>query len=240
MIKCIAVDDEALALDLLADNIRRIPYLELVATCNNAREASQALADHKVDLIFLDIQMPGINGINFLKGIQHPPMAIILSAYPDFALEGYELSWVDYLVKPVSFNRFEKAVLKAKDLFELRNPTTDSDIVDTSVSEDYFFVNADQKLIRVRYDEIYLVEGLKDYIKIHLSGQARPLVTRMSMKNMESRLEGKGFLRIHKSFIVSLDKIKAVKKGFVLVNDREVPYSDNQKALLFEYIDKMR
>src|SRR5688572_20121794 len=193
MMRCIAVDDEPLALDLLEDNIKRVPYLQLVKRCKNAFEANEVLMHEKIDLIFLDVQMPGISGIQFLQSVKAPPLVIFITAYEKFALDGFNLDAVDYLLKPVSFERFLKATGKAYELFNFKQ-------LNASTLQEYLFVNADYNLLRVNLSDILYIEGLKDYVKIFLSSAQRPVITRMSMKTVEEKLPSSQFSRIHKSF----------------------------------------
>ncbi|MCW3120302.1 MAG: Two component transcriptional regulator, LytTR family [Chitinophagaceae bacterium] len=225
MLRCIAIDDEPLALELLEDNISKVPYLLLVAKCNNAMEAMKVLQGQTVDLIFLDIQMPGLTGLQFLQSLTQKPMAILITAYEKYALEGFNLDVVDYLVKPVSLDRFIKACNKAWELYQLRNKNH-------SINEpapDYIFVNVDYSLLKVVLSEITWIEGLKDYIKINLKNSARPVITRMSMKSMEEELPATQFLRIHKSFIISKQHVTAVRKNSVFLGTMEIPVSDNYR-----------
>jgi two-component system LytT family response regulator len=224
MLNCIAIDDEPLALELLEDNISTVPFLKLVAACNNPIEAMKVLQDNPVDLIFLDIQMPGLTGLQFIKTIPVKPMFILITAYEKYALEGYELDVVDYLVKPVSLERFIKACNKAWELHQLK-------IKNQSGGEtpSYFFINADYSLVKVVFSDIMWVEGLKDYLKIHLRSTSKPLVARMTMKAIEEQLPSVMFVRVQKSFIVSKNYITSVRKNSVFINDIEIPVGDNYK-----------
>jgi len=225
MLKCIAIDDEDLALELLEDNIGKVPYLQLVAKCSNAFEALKILQEQQVDLIFLDIQMPGLTGLQFIQSLPSKPMTILITAYEKYALQGFNLDVTDYLVKPVSFDRFLKACNKAWELHELKTAKTK----DPGNNPGYFFVNVDYKLLKIVTADIVWVEGLKDYIKIHLKSSQRPVVTRMSMKAMEEELPAAGFIRIHKSYIVSVDSITAVMKNSVFIGDLELPVGENYR-----------
>jgi len=233
MLKCLAIDDEPLALELLEDNISQVPYLKLVAACNNPIEAMKILQHEDVDLIFLDIQMPGLTGLQFIKTISSKPMFILITAYEKYALQGYELDVVDYLVKPVSLDRFIKACNKAWELFQLKTKKpADKEALP------YFFINADYSLVKVIFTDIMWVEGLKDYLKIHLKSSTKPLVARMTMKAIEEQLPDSRFIRVQKSFIVSKDYITSVRKNSIYINDIEIPVGDNYKDAIAELTGK--
>lgn len=226
MIQCIAVDDEPLALELLADNISQIPFLQLKATCINAMEAMKVLQTQPIDLIFLDIQMPGLTGLQFIQSLPNKPMIILVTAYEKFALDGFNLDVVDYLVKPVSLDRFVKACNKAWELFQLKNAHAP---ISPTPTPSYFFVNVDYTLLKIAFKDIIWIEGLKDYIKIHLIHSNRPVVTRMSMKTLEEQLPGNLFIRIHKSYIIAIEHITAIKRSSIFINNIELPIGDNYK-----------
>lgn len=226
MLRCIAVDDEPLALDLLEDNISKVPYLQLVARCSNAMEAMKILQQQSVDLIFLDIQMPGLTGLQFIQSLANKPMIILITAYEKFALEGFNLDVVDYLVKPVSLERFVKACNKAFELHQLKSRSRENS---NHAEPDYFFVNVDYSLLKINFADIIYVEGLKDYVKIHLRNASKAIITRISMKALEEQLPLTRFIRIHKSFIVSVNAITAVRKNSVFIGDMELPVSDNYR-----------
>ena len=233
MLKCIAIDDEPLALELLEDNISQVPYLTLVASCSNPLEAMQVLQHETVDLIFLDIQMPGLTGLQFIKTVTLKPMFILITAYEKYALEGYELDVVDYLVKPVSLDRFIKACNKAWELHQLKTKKQTG-----SETLTYFFINADYSLVKVVFADIMWIEGLKDYLKIHLKSSSRPLIARMTMKAIEEQLPASTFVRVQKSFIVSKDYITSVRKNSVFINEIEIPVGDNYKDVIAELTGK--
>jgi DNA-binding LytR/AlgR family response regulator len=225
-LRCIAVDDEPLALDLLEDNIRQVPYLELVAKCADAFEAIKALQEKEVDLIFLDIQMPGLTGLQFIQSLAHKPMIILITAYEKFALEGFELDVTDYLVKPVALPRFIKACNKARELYQLKHqPVTAS----TASTPEFFFVNSDYSLLKINVADIIWIEALKDYIRIHLTGTAKPVVTRMPLKQVEEQLAPAKFIRIHKSYIIAVAHITAIRKNSVFIGAMELPVGDNYR-----------
>lgn len=224
MINCIAVDDEKLVLDLLVDNIQKVPFLKLVARCKNAMEAAEILHKEKVDLIFLDIQMPGLNGLQFVQSLQRPPMIIFVTAYKEHALEGFNLDAIDYLLKPVSFERFLKACNKAYELFNLQQkPLPKED------QPGYFFVYVEYNQVKVTIAEILYIEGMKDYAKIFITSSSRPIITKMSLKSLEERLSGYRFVRIHKSYIISADKVTAVKRDLICIGNAELPLSETYR-----------
>ncbi|MEO7211325.1 LytTR family DNA-binding domain-containing protein [Mucilaginibacter sp.] len=217
---CIAVDDEPLALALLADNISKIPFLNLVATCGDAIEATSALREFDVDLIFMDIQMPGISGLQFIGTLTKRPMIIIVSAYKQYALESFELDIIDYLMKPVPLDRFMKACNKANELFELRSLQNQS--------SKFTFLNVGYTLLKVVFDDILYIEGLKDYAKIYFTSDTKPAVVRLSFKAIEEQWPSY-FLRIHKSFIINSKQITAIKKTAVLMAENELPLGETYR-----------
>ena len=238
MINCIAIDDEPLALELLEDNIRQVPYLNLVGKSSNAINAMQLLKETNVDLVFLDIQMPGLTGLQLIKSLSVKPMFILVTAYEKFALEGFNLDVVDYLVKPVSLDRFIKACNKAQELHELK---TGNKPVETKSEEDYFFINVDYSLVKILFKNIIWIEGLKDYIKIFLKDSSKPLVTRLSMKALEDELPTSLFIRIHKSYIISKNFITSVKKSSVFLDNKtELPVGENYKERIEELVSKRK
>ncbi|RYY56638.1 MAG: response regulator transcription factor [Chitinophagaceae bacterium] len=226
MIRCIAIDDEPLALALLQDNISKVPYLQLVASCGDAFEAMKVMQDQQVDLIFADIQMPGMTGLQFIGSLQVKPMVILLTAYKQYALESYDLQVVDYLLKPVELSRFIAACNKAQELHQLRNPRQGT------AAPDFMFINADYSLVRVAFSDILYIEGLKDYLKIHLKNNKKGLVTRMTFREVEEMLPPTLFVRIHKSFIISTGSITSIKKSAVFLGELELPVGETYKDII--------
>jgi DNA-binding LytR/AlgR family response regulator len=241
MINTLIIDDEPLALDVLETYISKMPELNLVARCSNALEANELLRKHQIDLIFLDIQMPQVSGVDFIKALPNPPLFIFTTAYSNYALEGYELNAIDYLLKPISIDRFMKAVNKALEQFELRKreELPDGGVQGTEGVE-FFFVKADKKLVKVKYDEILYIEGLKDYVIIRLE-QGR-VVTLQTMKSLEDKLPVSKFKRIHRSYIVSIDKIHAVDGTSVDVYEKgqikQLPIGKNYRDEILEIVNK--
>ncbi len=224
MLNCIAVDDEKYVLDLLVDNIQKVPFLCLQARCRNAMDAATVLLEGGVDLIFLDVQMPGLNGLQFLRSLQRPPMVIFVTAYKDYAFDGFDLNAVDYLLKPVSFERFLKACNKAYDLHKLQlNPAQKEEL------QNFFFVYVEYNLVKISIPEILYIEGLKDYVKIFISSSPKPVMTRMSLKELEEKLLPSRFARIHKSYIVAADKVTAIKRDLICIGTTELPLSEGYK-----------
>jgi DNA-binding LytR/AlgR family response regulator len=221
MITCIVVDDEKYALDLLTDNIRRVPFLQLKAVFRNGVEALQYLTENPVDLAFLDIQMPVLNGLQLLRQLRIKPMIVIVSAFKTYALESYELDVLDYLLKPVSYDRFLKATNKANDYYQLIHKQKD-------IKSDYIFVNADYRLVKIDIAAILYIEGMKDYVKIFVDKASKPIIPKLSLKMAEEMLPSNRFIRIHKSYIVNIEKVTALqKKKLQLCNNIILPLSNN-------------
>jgi DNA-binding LytR/AlgR family response regulator len=224
MIKAIIVDDEPLALDIIEAYVNKHPELSLVARCNNAAEASEVLKTHKVDLMFLDINMPEISGLSFVKSLEKKPLFIFTTAYPDYAVEGFELDAIDYLLKPIAYDRFEKGVEKAKEYYKIKQ---NADVAETDLESDYIFVKANQKLIKLAYSDIYYVEAFADYVKIFLAD--KKIVTLQTMKNMEKKLPEDMFTRVHRSFIVNRKLVQSFSTSMCEVNDVKIPIGKNYK-----------
>lgn len=222
MIRCIAVDDEPLALQLMEDYISKVSYLQLVATCSDAFEANRVLQEQEVDLVFIDIQMPGLTGVQFIKSLSHQPMFVLVTAYEKFALESYDLNVVDYLLKPVELSRFILACNKAHELFQFRQQGA-------GISEDFFFLHVDYSLVKIMFADIMWIEGLKDYCKLHMKLPGKPLTARVSMKTLEDELPPAKFIRIHKSYIIATAHISAVRKNSLFIGDMELPVGETYK-----------
>jgi DNA-binding LytR/AlgR family response regulator len=239
MMRCLAIDDEILALELLGDNIRKVPFLELVKACPSPFEAMEVLQQEKIDLLFLDIQMPGISGIQFLKSLKSKPLVIFTTAYEKYALEGFDLDVIDYLLKPFSFERFLKAVNKANDYMELVSKQSPAPSrTEPVASGDHLFVKSDYKLVRIDIKDILYIEGLKDYVKIWISTSGKPVISLISMKAIEEKLSPAEFIRVHKSFIVAISKVQYIQRNFIHIGGEEIPVSDHFRDNLYNIINR--
>jgi DNA-binding LytR/AlgR family response regulator len=226
-IKTIIVEDEPLAREGLKSYIREIDFLELVATCENALEANDAISSQNPDLMFLDIQMPKITGLDFLKSLKQPPLVIFTTAYPNYALQGFELDVIDYLVKPYPFDRFLKAVNKARELRFLKNQK-----LPIENSKDHIFLKVDNVLKRVNFEDILYIEGMENYIAIH-TNEGR-FITLMTMKSIEESLPSQMFLRVHKTYIISKPKVKGIVGNEIDMGSKKLPFSRSRRAEIIE------
>ncbi|MEM6377620.1 MAG: response regulator transcription factor [Bacteroidota bacterium] len=233
-IKCLIVDDEPLAAGLIKKHLEQFSQFELVASCWNAMEAFEILKKDAIDLLFLDIQMPVLNGIDFVKSLKHPPKVIFVTAYRDYAVESYELDVVDYIVKPITFDRFFKAVNKFLNQFE--GPVTLSlKVSEAAESEqnDFIYVNSNRKFIKVKFDEVLYIESLKDYIRIHLSDQK--IMTKEKISDFIEKLPNH-FIRIHRSFIINAQQVTAFTNHDVEINGQEIPIGISYKKMVFDFL----
>ena len=245
-LRCIAVDDESMARKMLEENIRQIPFLELVRSCKNAFEAMEALQAHEVDLMFLDIQMPGMAGTKFLQSLREKPMAILVTAYSNYAVESYDRDVIDYLMKPVSLERFTKASYKALDEHRkkqaLLNPVSVPPSQSNAIGDHpgFFFVNVEYSLVKIAVNEITHIEGMKDYVKIYLTSMRKPVLTKSTLKGIEEKLPLQGFLRVHKSFIVNLAKVESIRSHQIKIGDFEIPVSEGNMEDLLKSLNHSR
>ncbi|HAN20021.1 MAG: DNA-binding response regulator [Bacteroidetes bacterium GWC2_33_15] len=235
---CIALDDEPLALSLIEDFSKKIPYLNYIKSCKNAFEAIETIQKNKIDLIFLDINMPNITGIEFIKSLESKPMVIFTTAYSEFAVQGFELNAVDYLVKPFLFERFFKAVNKAYDLYNLHKKTTQEVIETHDKAENFIFVKSDYSSVKILLNDIFYIEGLKDYVKIHLHD--KKILSLITMKKMEETLPADKFIRVHRSFIVALDKIESIQRNRIIIQKKWIPVGNSYKDDFFKRIDSSK
>jgi DNA-binding LytR/AlgR family response regulator len=224
MMHCVAVDDEPLALDVLNLYCSKSEGIKLNAWFTNPLEALDYVGREKPDLIFLDIQMPGMSGIEFLKKLDNPPLVVFTTAYEDYALQGYELDVVDYLLKPIPFDRFRKAIEKAQEIHTLLQLRDEK-------KPEFIFVRSEYQLVKVNLYEIQYIEGLKDYVKIW--NGPRPILSHQNLKSIESRLPESDFVRVHKSYIVSEKHVQSFNKNMLIVGGTEIPIGDSYKEQLF-------
>jgi len=232
ILKCIIIDDEPLARKGLREYIADIEFLDLVGEFDQPLRATDLLSASDVQLMFLDIHMPKITGIEFLKSLQHPPLVVLTTAYPQYAVDGFDLNVVDYLVKPISFDRFFKAALKAKEAAGKGNAAG------TVIKEEYVFIKADNKLIKIFYDDILFVEALQNYVTVHTN--TKKYITYLTFKNIEESLPEDKFLKVHKSFIVSANKIESIEGNLIRIGQHEIPISRNSKEEVLEKLLKGR
>ena len=231
MINCVIIDDEPLALQLLEDFVNKTPYLKLAGKFEEPLQALPLLKSMQVDLLFLDIKMPDISGIDFFKSLNTKPEVIFTTAYSEYAVAGFELKAMDYLLKPVSFEKFLSACNRVKEYLELKNNKPVND-------KDYFFINASHKLHKIFYDDILYLEGLKDYTKIHLGSSHAPLIILHNLKYFEELLAQNEFIRIHRSYIVSIRKVTTASRKSVTIQAKELPVSDNYRDNFFAVIEQ--
>ncbi|AOZ99540.1 LytR/AlgR family response regulator transcription factor [Flavobacterium commune] len=238
--KCVIIDDEPLAVDLIKEFVSKVESLELISTFNNAIDAIAMINTSNVDLIFLDIEMPHFSGIDFLNAIDKKPLVIFTTAYSDYAVEGFNLGAVDYLVKPIPFNRFLKSVMRAQQTFLSQNNTPAAAItpkvVAPEIEPDFMFVRSEYENVKINFSDILFIEGLKDYVKIYTADNKFTL-TLISLIKLENLLSSKGFARIHRSYIINIKYVKSIQKNKVLIADKRIPISESYKTAFFEKIN---
>lgn len=231
MIRCLAIDDEPLALQQLAAYIKKVSFLELAAQCQSALEARQFLEQETVDAIFCDINMPDLNGMDFVKSLVSPPLVVFTTAYAEYAIEGFKVNAVDYLLKPFGLQDFQRAANRLKERMVSTNATT------PTPSDDTIFVKTEYRIVKVKIADIRYVEAMSEYLKLHVEGEAKPIITLLSMKKMEERLPDY-FMRVHRSYIVNLNKIQEVNKNRVIMDsDTYLPIGDMYKETFQQYLD---
>jgi DNA-binding LytR/AlgR family response regulator len=234
VLKCVAIDDEPLARECIANYVKEIDFLQLAGTGSNPVDIPRLMDEQTIDLIFLDIQMPVMNGIEFLKMQQQLPMVIITTAYPSYALEGFQLDVLDYLVKPITFNRFFKAVSKAKDYHQLKEKSLQHTHLAKAVTADYFFIKCDYKYERIYFREVLFVEAMQNYVTIHTT--KGKYITLLYMKNVEQQLNQNDFIRVHKSFLVAISKIESIENNEIIIQQHRIPISRNCKEEVIEKV----
>jgi DNA-binding LytR/AlgR family response regulator len=238
---CIIVDDEPLAQLVIEEYIKNIPFLTLVGKCSSAFEAFDQLRTQRIDLIFLDIHMPNVSGIDFIGALDNKPYFIFTTAYSEHALEGFNLNAVDYLLKPVPFERFLKAVNKVYELYMLRNPVRErkqhEPPAEVKRTDDFIMVKSDYQSHRINLSDVMFIEGLKDYVKIYLV-TGKPVVTLNSLKNMADKLPAEMFIRVHKSYIVAINKINSIVRNRIIIGEKWIPIGENFKDTFQEIMRK--
>jgi two-component system response regulator LytT len=234
MISVIAIDDEPLALQLVTGYIEKTPGLKLIGLFDNPIDATEFLTDQKVDLIFIDIQMPDLSGIEFTRLMEKGPKVIFTTAYEKYALEGYKLEIVDYLLKPFSYEEFLTAVRKVQKLINLEQKA----IIKVDANNEFLFLKSDYKIKRINFNDILYIEGLKDYVKVYTRNQAKPILSLTSLKSLEAKLPSNKFMRVHRSFIVNLEKIDTIERSRIVFGKEYIPVSDQYKSKFQEYLDK--
>lgn len=230
MLNCLIIDDEPLALQLLEDFVNKTPYLKLAGKFEEPLLALSVLETEKIDLLFLDIRMPDISGIDFYRSLAKKPQVIFTTAYSEFAIDGFELKAMDYLMKPISFEKFITACNRVKDFIEIKNQK--------DKAKEFFFINVSHKLHKIFYDDILYLEGYKDYTKVHLISSPNPLLILHNLKYFEDLLDNNEFIRIHRSYIVSLRKINTASRKSVTINNNSLPVSDNYRDSFFLLIEQ--
>lgn len=233
MIRCIAIDDEPLALQQLASYVKKVSYLELAGTCQSAIEARKLLEKEQIDAIFIDINMPDLNGLDFVRSLDNPPLVVFTTAYSEYAVDGFKANAIDYLLKPFDLSEFKRAAEKVKTQFELLNASQVSQVDE----DDAMFLKSEYKVVRVNIKDIRYIEAMSEYLRIYTTTLARPVIVLLSMKKMEERLPAAQFMRIHRSYIINLKKIREVSKNHVTIDaDTSLPIGDIYKETFNAYI----
>ena len=235
-ITCLIADDEPMALSLIESYVLKTPFLELKAKCNSAIKAMEFLeTDSDIDLFFLDIQMPDLTGLEFSRLLPAKSKVVFTTAFDQYAIEGYKVNALDYLLKPFDYNEFLNAAQKARNHFEI-NSMQNAENQQNNRNSDFIFVKSEYRQIKINLSEILYIEGLKDYVKIYTSSHPRPILTLMSLKKLEEELPSEQFMRVHRSYIISLEKIEAIERNHVVIKDGFITIAPNYKDILMEYI----
>lgn len=234
MITCIAIDDEPLALKQIVSYIDKTPFLQLAGQFESAMDALEYLQDHSVDLMFVDINMPDLSGMEFVKSLKSPSKVVFTTAYSEYAVEGFKVDAVDYILKPIAYPEFLKAAQKASERLE----STPESIEEIESKEDFLFIKSEYKIVRIKVGDIRYVEGMREYVRIHLTDQA-PIMTLISMKKMEENLSGKNFMRVHRSYIVNLDHVSTIERNRIVFDGKVyIPVSDQYKELFQKWLNR--
>jgi DNA-binding LytR/AlgR family response regulator len=234
MIRCIAIDDEPLALKQIADYISKTPFLELAGVCESALQASELLEQTLVDLMFVDINMPDLSGMDFVKSLENPPFIVFVTAYDQYAVEGFRVDAVDYLLKPVSYGDFLKSANRVKTLYDAQQQKP----AKVTSNKEFLFVKSEYKILRINFDDIKYIEAMSEYIRIHLTS-SKPVMTQLSMKAIEEQLPGERFMRVHRSYIINLSKISVIERNRIVFDGSVyIPVSEQYKSNFQNYLDR--
>ncbi len=235
MVHCLVIDDEPLALQQMESYIKKIPYLELVACCQSAIEAREIINNEKIDAIFCDINLPELNGLDFVKSLENPPMVVFTTAYSEYAVEGFHLNAIDYLLKPFGFEELKRASDKIKKHYDAIRTLQEVSQID---EDDAIFLKTEYKIVRINISHIRYVEAMSEYLRIYLMDYSRPIIVLMSMKKMEERLPNHSFMRVHRSYIVNLKMIREISKNRISIGDEiDVPIGDSYREQFNAYIN---
>ncbi len=234
MIKVVAIDDEPLALKLVRGYVEKTPFLELAGLFDNPVEAVAFIGSSDVDLVLLDVQMPDLTGTELARVISGGPKVIFTTAYEKYALEGFRLDAIDYLLKPFSYAEFLKAAQKAEKLISLER----KELPELEVKSDFLFIKSDYKIRRINFSEIHYIEGLKDYVKIFLNGEKKPVLSLSTLKALEARLPDDKFMRVHRSYIVNLETVKVIERGRIVYGEVRIPVTDQYKENFQKFLDR--
>jgi two-component system LytT family response regulator len=235
MIRSIIIDDEPLALKQMESYINNIPYLELVAACQSAIDAKELLKNDKIDVMFCDINLPELNGLDFVKSLDNPPMVVFTTAYSEYAIEGFQLEAIDYLLKPFGFDEMKRAADKVKKRYDALRTLQEVSQID---EDDAIFLKTEYKIVRINIGHIRYVEAMSEYLRIYLEDYSRPIIVLLSMKKMEERLPKRSFMRVHRSYIINLKNIKEVSKNRIMLDDDiDVPIGDSYREQFNAYIN---
>ncbi len=233
MIRCLAIDDEPLALKQIAEYINKTPFMELVGISESALQAIDTINSRQVDLLFVDINMPDLSGMDFVKTLENPPKVVFVTAYSEYALEGFRVDAMDYLLKPIGYNDFLKSANKVKSWFDSQHQKLE----EVKSNKDFLFIKSEYKILRINFDDIKYIEGMNEYIRIHLIN-AKSMMTLLSMKAIEELLPSDRFMRVHRSYIVSLDKISVIERNRIIFDEKAyIPVSEQYKSKFQNYID---
>lgn len=234
MIRCIAIDDEPLALKQIAGYIKKTPFLELTGLCESAIQAIEMIENTPVDLMFVDINMPDLSGIEFVKTLENPPKIVFVTAYGEYALEGFRVDAIDYLLKPIGYADFLKSANKVKSWFDAQYQKPS----EVKSNKDFLFIKSEYKILRINFDDIKYIEAMSEYIRIHLVS-SKPVMTQLSMKSIEEQLPDDRFMRVHRSFIINLSKISVIERNRIVFDGSTyIPVSEQYKSKFQSYLDK--